>query len=401
MRYKLIIILTILCFNTYSQDKLDLLVRSEKILASGDTSRAILAFAETLRLFPQSFAAALRLAEINYQRRDYSQSVQFCNVALDITDNFIERTERANKTLGLEPDSSAKTRQFKTDQAYIHYLKAKIRVQQNRLTDAVHELRLSINLNPDDIGPILNLADLLAELGDIKGTKELLLQQIKNHPKNRELLLNLGGYYNSVGLKDSAAYYWKRTTEVDSTYKWAFLNLGNLKTEEGKYKEAIEDYGSFIDLDTTSIEAYYRRAVLNVELNNWEDAIHDWTKVVELDPNNAEAWRNRGLTNFQLKSYEVAIDDFDRALAIVPDQNYTHINKGYCLYLIGQPKDAIKEIDEGLKLVPNYALGYYFKSMALNQLRKKKKSCQALSKSLELGMNENEVSKDLMSNCFK
>lgn len=401
MRYYLLFILIIISLSSQGQDKLDLLVRSEKVLASGDTSRAILAFSEILRLYPQSFAAALRLAEINYQQKDYTQSVQYCNVALDITDNFIESTERSSKVLGLEPDSSRKYRQFITDQAYIHFLKGKIRIQQNRLTDAVHEFRQSVNLNPNDPEPILNLADILAEMGHLEEAKMLLLESVKRHPDNISLIMNLGGYYNAISNYDSAFYYWDKVTKIDSTYKWAHLSIAKLKTEQRKLDEAIEYYNSFISLDTLSIEAYYRRAVLFVELSKWEMAINYWTEVVQLDPNNAEAWRNRGLTNFQLKSYNAAIDDFSRALAIEPAQNYTQINKGYCLYLIGKPKDALKHIDEGLKFVPNYALGHYFKSLTFYQLRKKKKSCLSLSKALELGMNEEEVSEELKSICYK
>ncbi len=80
---------------SFSQDKIDLLVKSEKILLAGDTARAVAAFSETLRLFPQSFSAALRLAEITFVQKDYFRAIQYSNIANDIAENFVESKKRS------------------------------------------------------------------------------------------------------------------------------------------------------------------------------------------------------------------------------------------------------------------------------------------------------------------
>lgn len=401
MRYSITILLIICSFlgEIKAQDKIDLLFRSEKILSSGDTVRAIDAFSEVLRLFPQSFAASLRLAEISFATNRYTEAVQYCNVSIDIIDDLITSQEKSLRILGLPSDSSNRVRRFSTDQAYIHHLKGTIRIAQGRLVDAEHEFRRSIDINSTNNKALLDLALLLSNQGRYKESKLLLRNATSTENKSTSVRMNLASLHESLGETDSAIFQYNKVIQADSMNPWPYLSLGKIYAEQLEISKAIANYSLFISLDTTSAEVYYRRAVLYTDQKKWNEALNDWNKTLSINES-ADSYRNRGLTQFQLEEYQLAIEDFRKALLLEPDQPYTQINRGYCYYLINKPKKALDDVNAGLNIVPNYYLGHYFKSLILFQLRKKKKSCSSLTRAIELGLKDSGIDKKLLKKCF-
>lgn len=383
-----------------AQDKIDLLFRSEKILAAGDTARALDAFSEILRIYPQSFAAALRLAEINFAKGDYFNAIQYSNVALDIAGNFVDSKSKSLRVLGLEADNSDQYRKFITDQAYVHHLKGTIRVRQNRPLDAEYEFRRSLGINPNSSRVMLDLAVLLSDQGRYEETKMLLKNAIVKTPTDIAPRMNLASLYNNLGKQDSAILYYKEVIKIDSIYKWAHLGLGNIYASQKDFNKSVASYSSYIAIDSTSEEAYYRRATSFMELKKFERAINDWSQLILLSKTDPEHYRNRGLTYFQLGVYDEAIKDFRQALTLAPEQTYTQINLGYSLYLTGESKEALKEISAGLETAPNYALGHYFLALAYYQLRKRKASCRALDEAIRLGLKDEDIDERLIKKCF-
>lgn len=382
-----------------AQDKLDLLFRSEKILGEGDTIRALAAFSETLRLFPQSYAAAMRLAEITSSRKDFKKAIQYCNVALDITDNFIASTEASMKTLGMALDSSRRYRQFVTDQAYMHYLKGNIRMNQSRNLDAEHEYRRAKILDPNNANIPVALSALLFNIGRVEEAKTEVKIALTIDPTHYKGRLQLSSLYQSTGRTDSAIYHLNQLVAVHNSSAYPNLLLGNIYAEKGEQELAARHYASYIKLDSTSAEVYYRRAVIYTDLQQWNEALADWTKSINIVPHE-DTYRNRGLTYFKMNELEKAIDDFDVALQLAPDQPYTKVNRGYSYYLMGKDKKALNDLEEGLKIVPKYYLGHYFKAMVYLSMRKKKKACLALNEAIELGLPDADIDQHLLKKCF-
>lgn len=398
---KLLLLFTILYSTTaFSQSQIDLLFRCEKILAEGDTARALDAFKETLRVYPQSFSAALRLSEINFSKRDYFLALQYCNIALDITDNFITEQESALAKLGFAPEEAKAQIKFFQDQAYMHHLKGMIRIEQERYIDAEFEFRRSINLDSTVTQVYIDLAKLLALQGRFSDAKKELKYSITLDSTSTKAKTQLATLHYQLKEVDSAIFYHQIVRENNPNNKWPYYYLGNIYAEQKKHADAISNFDSYLKLDSASEEVLYRKAVEHIELAQWEKALKEWNKVVAINPDNSEAWRNKGLTNFQLEAYDSAIIDFSQALKLEPEQAYTQINRGYSYYLIGEPKMALQDIDQGLALVPKYYLGYYFRALVYRQLRKKKKACADLKTAVSLGMKDEEIDKDLLSKCY-
>ncbi|UII20173.1 tetratricopeptide repeat protein [Fulvivirga ligni] len=402
---KYILLLTFLAFahvKAHSQTKTDLLLIAESSWEKGDTTQALKQFHDILRVYPQSFTAAKRLAEIYLIKNEYGPAVQYCNIALDVTDNYQAQADEALKTL---TDSAAiaiekdKIAHYIDDRASIHHLKGNIRLKQMRTQDAIKEYKASLEL-VNSTEASIDLALVYLEIGFSRDAIGILQQVINKEPDHARGYFNLANVYNKLQMPDSAFIYYDKAIERDPDLKWPYLYQGRLLTKNEKFEKAVESYDHFIALDSTNEEVYFRRAVLKSELRNWSSAVQDWQKVLSLNPNNADAWRNQGLSYFQMANYDSAIMSFDQALKFNPEESYTYINRGYSYYLKGEPKKALEDLDYGLKGLKNYYLGYYFRALTLHQLGKKKDACEDIQKALSLGMKQSAIEEKVFKKCF-
>ncbi|GAA0894478.1 hypothetical protein GCM10009122_41590 [Fulvivirga kasyanovii] len=402
-QYLLILITLIMPLAASSQQKAELLIKAEESLLKGDTIMAAERFREILVVYPQSFTAAMRLAEIYEQRKDYHTAIQFANVALDINDNYqvqaqekIQSKQLTQKELAEEQNRLNK---YKSDQADIHHLKGVIRSRQLRRHDAIEEFRKALELKVSS-QTLTDLALTYLEIGLLHDALKLLHQARNLDPASYKPYFNLANVHYKVQNIDSALYYYQIAQEKDSDLKWPYLYSGLIYTQKENYPEAINQYNGYIALDSTNEEIFFRRAVLYSELRQWPEALADWRKVLELNPENAEAWRNKGLSHFQAAQYDSAIAAFDEALKILPEESYTYINRGYSHYLSNNPEQALKDLNKGLEGLPKYYLGYYFRALVYLQTNKKQKACDDTRKAVELGMKQSEMDEKLIKKCF-
>ncbi|MBL6445067.1 tetratricopeptide repeat protein [Fulvivirga sp. 29W222] len=402
-QHLLILTALIIPLTAISQNKAELLLKAEEVLLKGDTIMATERFREILVVYPQSFTAAMRLAEIYQQRKDYHTAIQFVNVALDINDNYQVQTKEKIESKQLSQNELAEEQnrlnKYKSDQADIHHLKGVIRTRQLRRQDAIDEFRKALELKVSS-QTLTDLALTYLEIGLLHDALKLLHQARSIDSTSYKPYFNLANVHYKVQNTDSALYYYQRAQKKKRDLKWPYLYSGLIYTQKEDYSKAIDQYNSYIAIDSANEEVYFRRAVLYSELRQWPEALGDWTHVLKLNPKNAEAWRNKGLSHFQVAQYDSAITAFDEALKILPEESYTYINRGYSYYLINNPEQALQDLNKGLEGLPKYYLGYYFRALVYLQINKKQKACNNVHKAIELGMKQSEIDEKLLKKCF-
>ncbi|UII24979.1 tetratricopeptide repeat protein [Fulvivirga maritima] len=398
---KLILFILVCCpLISFTQDKAELLKVAESTISKGDTTAGLKQFQFILTKYPQSFTAAKRLAETYFVLGDYHKAVQYCNIAMDITDNYqAEAEERMAKAPDTTTIENEKIAHYISDRAEMHHLKGNIRVRQYQRNDAIEEYRKALELKPSTEVTI-DLALAYLEIGFQRDAIKLLRNVIAAEPHQARGYFNLGNVYNKLQEPDSALANYRKAIKYDPELKWPYLYSGILFTRKEKYDSALYNYDRFLAIDSTNEEVLFRRAVIHSELRNWRQAINDWHVVLALDPDNADAWRNQGLSYFQLNNYDSAILSFDQALKHNPEEAYTYINRGYSYYLIDNPEKALEDLNYGLNGLKNYYLGYYFRALTYQRLGKKKEACEDLSQAMSLGMKEQDIDKKAFKKCF-
>jgi len=112
------------------------------------------------------------------------------------------------------------------------------------------------------------------------------------------------------------------TVELAPTTADAYFKRAEIKRNNQRYKEAIEDYDEAIKKSSKNENFYFYRALCNQELNKLNDAIKDYTKVIELNSENDAAYNNRGTCYSKSDKKDIAANDFYRAYEIEKKDSY-------------------------------------------------------------------------------
>ena len=390
----------------YGQKEVQTILKAENFLLQGDTSKAVTEYKQALAHFPQNFVVTKRLAELYYELTDYYHAILYTNIALDITDEYLNRQDlllaegKGQMSKQELEEQTEKKHQYRSDKSDAHHLKGLIRLKQMKHDEALEELDRAIQLNASNNSLYIDKATVLTAMGKLPAAKKYLHKAAKEPLLAGKAHFSLGNlFFKEKGL-DSALYYYNSAIQLNPLFKLTYKYKGLVLTEKQRYREAVEALTRFIQLDDRSEDVFFRRAVLYNELGESSNALEDWTKVLTLNPENQEAWRNRGLTYFKKAEYELAVKDFDEALSLEPDQSFTRINRGYSYYLLNHPNEALEDLNEGIKQMPNYYWGRYFRALVKLQLRKRKEACKDVRKAIELGMKEEDLDRVFLKKCF-
>jgi uncharacterized membrane protein YhaH (DUF805 family) len=110
------------------------------------------------------------------------------------------------------------------------------------------------------------------------------------------------GWFDDLGIFSSFA--------ADRAY-----NTGSAHLEQGRHREAIEEFNEAVRRDPRKAEAYYSRAFAYAELGQYEQAIQDLDEAIRLNPNDTDSYQLRGQTYQILGLFKEAERDLARARA--------------------------------------------------------------------------------------
>lgn len=167
------------------------------------------------------------------------------------------------------------------------------------LENAIHYLRMSMDMDPDDPEVVAVLSNAFIMLDRQDEAKEIFRQGIDTDPDNK-------------------IYHY---------------NLGVLVLEEDNFEQAIEHFNNAIEIDPEYSDAYYNRGVAYVNwgvelreraveerddedkryLEKFELALPNLERVIDDRPNDAELWETLGRLYANLDRVQEAEEAFDRA----------------------------------------------------------------------------------------
>ena len=139
-------------------------------------------------------------------------------------------------------------------------------------------------------------------------------------------------------------------------------NRGDELAQEGRFEEAISEFGEAIELDPNTTEframVYFNRGRAHAELGNFEEAVADFDKSIEADPVPPNPYISRGSAYLQLGDVQQAVTDFSRAIALDPTAYLAYNNRGRVYALAGDIELALADLDKAIELDLNNPLAY-------------------------------------------
>ncbi len=122
----------------------------------------------------------------------------------------------------------------------------------------------------------------------------------------------------------------------------AWMRMGDIYLEAGKFKLATAAYDKVLAIDSKSVPAFVHRAISLSMLKNWHEAIKSAETACELAPDEIETWRVLGDVNIRAGKNKSAMKALERAAKISPEDAQVENTMGMVEYKSGDLKEAIR-----------------------------------------------------------
>ena len=131
--------------------------------------------------------------------------------------------------------------------------------------------------------------------------------------------------------------------------------LGNALADQGRFDEALVQYGKALEIDPEFIEAEKNLAVALADVGRGDEALAHFRKVLEIHPDFVEARDNLGRLLAGRGQFDEAVVQFRKALEIDPDYAEAHDDLGQALFQQGMPDEAAEQFRKAVEIKPDFA----------------------------------------------
>lgn len=171
------------------------------------------------------------------------------------------------------------------------------------------------------------------------------------------------------------------------------VKRGYLFMSKNKNSEAEQDFDKAINTLADSNQAYAAKGYLYLKTGKFFLSIENFDKAIERGSNHISVYFCRAHALWDVKDYEKAMQGIEKVLLLDkthPDANYL---KGRILARTGKHKEALPWYDKALYLQPQLKIAevYGYRGVAYYSIGDYQKAEEDLQKSLDGGMNRDEI----------
>ncbi|MGA7641212.1 MAG: tetratricopeptide repeat protein [Syntrophobacteraceae bacterium] len=210
----------------------------------------------------------------------------------------------------------------------------------------------------------LDAASWIARRDQLRGSAVQLQEAEAAYRKAIELDPNytwawvqLGGLMQNLGRFQEAEAAYRKAIELDPSYTWAWVQLGGLTEKLERFQEAEDAYRKAIELDPNDNWAWVQLGgLLHERLERFEEAEAAYRKALELKPHNAWAWSQLGqLLHEKLERFEEAEDAYRKAVELDPGHDWMWAQLGRLLHeKLERFQEAEAAYRKAVELDPGY-----------------------------------------------
>ena len=237
----------------------------------------------------QNSFAHTNLAIFSYLNKWHDKAIKMCDAAL-----------------ALHPDNPVTL-----------YVKSKALIEKKDFTQAIIQLKKTVEIEPDFISPHHDLAKL----------------------------------YLIMGKTDNSIEEYKKLALLDPENALIHLSTGNIYSRQGKIESALEEYKQVIALAPDSPIGYNELAYHYAESGtNLDEGLEYALKAAELAPKDAAILDTLGWVYFKRGNFNKASGSLKTAVATRPNSPTIRFHLGMTYYRNGDHKNALNEFNNSLKI---------------------------------------------------
>ncbi|CAG0967670.1 TPR repeat-containing protein YrrB [Burkholderiales bacterium] len=157
------------------------------------------------------------------------------------------------------------------------------------------------------------------------------------------------------GLKGVARRVFDRVLAADPDDPRALASVGFRFAQDGRFREALAQFGHVARVAPDNVEAHYNRGFLLQKLNDHEAAVDAFARAIALAPNHDLALYGQALSLIALKRLDEAVPPLERNTKLQPMSPYGWYQLARVQFDRGKPEKTQVIIDHLGKFEPKIA----------------------------------------------
>jgi serine/threonine protein kinase/Tfp pilus assembly protein PilF len=118
---------------------------------------------------------------------------------------------------------------------------------------------------------------------DQKKSIDILEKELKSYPKEKNMHLWLGHYYNFIGKYTEALNQFNEVLKLDPDYGLPYKYMGQTYAQMGKYEKALDYMNEYVSLYPQYADSYYSLGMIYFRMGKIDQAIDQLLKVSKID----------------------------------------------------------------------------------------------------------------------
>lgn len=194
----------------------------------------------------------------------------------------------------------------------------------------------------------------------------------------------LGNAWSLARDTEQALKCFKRATQLDPKFAYAFTLQGHEHVTNEEYEKALTAYRQAISADKRHYNAYYGIGRVQERLGVYDKAYLHFQAAQTINPNNAVLISCIGTILEKQKQIVLALRAYTRAVELAPKAASTRYSKARALLALGQFEDAQKELLILKDLAPDEARVHFLLGTLYRNMNEKQLAAQHFTVALAL-----------------
>ncbi|MBU0513986.1 MAG: tetratricopeptide repeat protein, partial [Proteobacteria bacterium] len=192
-----------------------------------------------------------------------------------------ERMTQDQEAMDRISETRGRRRRFDAD-----FEEGKEHFQAGRYAEAIEPLARAADRDDldEDRQASIMLGCARGETGDVAGAEEILLRVMDEHPDWLFPMLNLGRVYLRHGRTEDGLDHLARAAAGSPSYAHHFLEIGDVRFQQGRYRAALEAFQSCSRALPGSYEARYKIGLCQLALGRPQSARQTLSDVLRMKP---------------------------------------------------------------------------------------------------------------------
>ncbi len=187
-------------------------------------------------------------------------------------------------------------------------------LRQKKEDLALKELEKAEELSQSDTALLANIGESYFSLKDYDRSLRSFSKILEKNSRDVRILARVGEIYYSQGDLDRAYKSYKKITRIEpatENSRVAYLNMGNILDDTGKFDDAVKSYESALAIKGDDELAYYNMGITYRHSEKPALAVNAWKKASSLNPENikpriavADYYYDQGHLDLAEKEYQ-------------------------------------------------------------------------------------------------